>query len=197
MVATGSASKLAKLPTHVIGFDDAPFDQGHRGDVLIVGAVFAGARLEGVVTGKVRRDGANAARVLADLIRGSRFHAHLQAVLLQGIAFAGFNVVDIGGLHRALALPVIVISRRRPDLSAIRGALLNHVRGGARKWRLIEQAGPMEPTAGLYIQRVGITATDADALIRRLAIHGNVPEPLRTAHLIAGGLVLGESTGRV
>lgn len=187
---------VAKLPAHVIGFDDAPFEQRHRGGVLIVGAVFSGARLEGVLTGKVRRDGANATRVLTDVIRGSRFHAHLQAVLLQGIAFAGFNVVDIRGLHQALALPVIVVSRRRPDLSSIRSALLNHVRGGARKWRLIEQAGPMEPAAGLFIQRAGISAADAQSLIRRLAIHGNVPEPLRTAHLIAGGAVLGESTGR-
>lgn len=188
---------MAKLPAHVIGFDDAPFDQGHRGDVLIVGAVFAGGRLEGVLTGKVRRDGANATRVLANLIRSSRFHAHLQAVLLQGIAFAGFNVVDIRGLHRELALPVMVISRRRPNLSTIRSALLNHVPGGARKWCLIEQAGPMEPAAGLFIQRIGISAADAQSLIRRLATHGNVPEPLRTAHLIAGGVVLGESTGRV
>lgn len=48
---------------HVIGFDDAPFDRLRRGDVPVVGAVFCGSRLEGVVLGRVRRDGANATRV--------------------------------------------------------------------------------------------------------------------------------------
>jgi hypothetical protein len=74
--------------SHVVGFDDAPFARAHRGDVLVVGAVYAGARLEGVLAGRVRRDGANATRVIADLVRRSRFRAHLQLVLLQGIAFA-------------------------------------------------------------------------------------------------------------
>jgi endonuclease V-like protein UPF0215 family len=27
-------------------------------------------------------------------------------------------------------------------------------------------------------------------------LHGRMPEPLRTAHLIAGGVTLGESSGR-
>lgn len=44
-----------------------------------------------------------------------RFAAHAQAILLQDIAFAGFNVIDLGELHRALRLPAIVIVRRQPD----------------------------------------------------------------------------------
>ena len=51
---------MAKRISHVIGFDGAAFARTHRGDVLIVGAVFAGTRLEGVLSGKVRRDGVNA-----------------------------------------------------------------------------------------------------------------------------------------
>ena len=187
---------MAGRISHVIGFDDAPFDRGHRGDVLVVGAVYAGARLEGVLSARVRRDGRNSTQVLVDAVRRSRFHAHLQAVLLQGIAFAGFNVVDIHALHEALGLPVIVVARRRADLGAIRRALATRVPGGARKLRLIERAGPMEPLAGVYVQRAGLTAERAAELIRRLAVHGKLPEPLRTAHLIAGGVTTGESRHR-
>lgn len=163
----------------------------------VVGAVYAGARLDGVLSATVRRDGVNATRVLADLVRRSRFREHLQVVMLQGIALAGFNVVDIQGLHDALGLPVVVVSRRRPDLDAIRQALLRHVPGGARKWKLIERAGPMEPLAGVWVQRVSISPSEAHALIQRFAIHSVVPEPLRTAHLIAGGLGSGNSRQRV
>ncbi|WP_455386149.1 endonuclease dU [Acidihalobacter prosperus] len=185
-----------KRLTHVVGFDDAPFARSHRGDVLVVGAVFAATRLEGVVSTRVRRDGVNATRKLVDCLRSSRFLPQLQAVLLQGIAFAGFNVVDLRRLHAETGLPVLVVARRAPDLDAIRRALLERVPGGARKWRLIEQAGPMEPLAGLHVQRCGLGSSQAEALLCDLQVNGRLPEPLRTAHLMAGGVATGESRHR-
>ncbi|EYF04354.1 Hypothetical protein CAP_4618 [Chondromyces apiculatus DSM 436] len=182
--------------SHVIGVDDAPFLREHRGDVAIVGAVFAGSRLEGVLSARVRRDGRNATTAIAAMIARSRFATHAQAVMLQGIALAGFNVVDLHGLHAALGLPVVVVARRAPNLDAIREALLTRVRGGRRKWALIEQAGPMEPLAGVFVQRAGVSLPDAEALLRRFALSGKLPEPLRVAHLIAGGVTRGESRGR-
>ena len=182
---------------HVIGFDDAPFARDHRGDVLVVGAVYAGLRLDGVLSAKLRRDGANATEALIRVLRASRFLAQAHLVLLQGIAFAGFNVVDLEALHRALCLPVMTVTRRRPDLARIRAALLEHVRGGRRKWSLIEKAGPMEAVAGLFVQRQGIDLEDARRVLERLAVHSSIPEPLRTAHLIAAGVTVGESRHRV
>jgi hypothetical protein len=181
---------------HVVGFDDAPFDPGHRGDVAVVGAVFSGARLDGVLCARVRRDGANATRVLAELTRRSRFFPQLHAVLIQGIAFAGFNVVDLPELSRRLGLPVIAVSRRRPDLDGVRAALLTRVPGGARKWRLVQRAGPPEKLGSLYIQCAGATPAAASRLLAPLCRSGALPEPLRAAHLIAGGLARGESSGR-
>jgi endonuclease V-like protein UPF0215 family len=183
--------------SHVVAFDDAPFERSHRGNVLLVGTLYAGPRLVGVLSGKVRRDGVNSTRVIAGLVRGSRFWPQIHALLLQGIAVAGFNVVDIQQLNRDLGRPVLVVSRRQPNLVAIRRALLDHVPGGKRKWRLIEKAGPVEPVAGLHIQRAGLTAEQAKALIRLFATNGTIPEPLRAAHLIAGGIARGESRGRV
>jgi uncharacterized protein len=182
---------------HVIGFDDAPFERSHRGDVRVVGAVFSRERLDGVLSCKVRRDGVNATRVLAETVRRSRFYPQIHVILLQGIAFAGFNVVDLDGLHRALDRPVIVVVRKRPNLAAIRAALLNHVPGGVRKWRLIERAGPVEATGRIFVQRAGISMDDTTALLESLALRSDLPEPLRVAHLIAGGVTLGESRRRV
>jgi uncharacterized protein len=186
-----------KRLSHAVGFDDAPFERAHRGNVAVIGAVFAQARLDGVLRATVRRDGVDSTRVLIGLVDGSRFRKHLQLVMLQGIALAGFNVIDIAGLHASLGLPVLVVTRRRPNLGAIRQALLAHVRGGARKWKLIERAGPMEPLAGVWVQRAGLSATEATAVIERFALYSAVPEPLRTAHLVAGGLAPGDSRQRV
>jgi len=183
--------------SHVIGFDDAPFIRTHRGDVPVVGAVFAGSRLDGVLVDHVRRDGANSARTLTRMIRDSKFVQHLQLVMLQGIALAGFNVVDVFELHRELALPVLVIARRRPNLAAVREALVTRVPAGRRKWSIIERLGPMESAAGVFVQRVGISLPDAATVIQRFAINSSIPEPLRAAHLIAGAIARGRSGGRV
>ena len=184
------------IPSHVVAFDDAPFDRAWRGDVAVYGAVYAGLRLEGVVAGRVRRDGRNATAALAALCTRSKYAPQLQAVLLQGIALAGFNVVDVPALHAATGLPVLVVARRPPRLEAMRAALLERVRGGARKWRLVERLGPMEPLHGVWVQRVGLERDVARRLLERLCVHGKVPEPLRTAHLIAGGVTRGQSRGR-
>lgn len=181
---------------HVVGFDDAPFDSRHRGDVLLVGAVFSGHRLDGVLSGKVRRDGANSTQTVIHMLKGSRFAPQVHAVLLQGIAFAGFNVIDLYALHAALGIPAVAITRKRPDLDAIKRALLGKVPGGQRKWRLIQRLGAVEAAGGLFMQAVGVESGEAGALIQRLAINGKLPEPLRVAHLIAGGITLGESRHR-
>jgi endonuclease V-like protein UPF0215 family len=187
---------MSRRLSHAIGFDDSPFVREHRGDVRVVGAVFAGRVMHGIVSTSVRRDGANATERLVAAIVGSKFRDQLQLIFLQGIALAGFNVVDLAALHERTGLPVIVVARRRPDLQAIRSALLSKVRGGAMKWKLIERAGEMTPMAGVFIQLAGISPDEAQQAIRRFAINGVLPEPLRVAHMIAGGIARGESGGR-
>ncbi len=181
---------------NVVGFDDAPFARDHRGDVLLVGAVCSRTRLDGVVTGRVRRDGANATLRMIELVRASPFAESVRAVLLQGIAVAGFNVVDIHALARALGVGVLVVARRKPDLPAIARALSHTGAGAARKWRLIERAGAMEPLRGVWVQRARLSSSDADHLLAVTTLHGKIPEPLRVAHLIAGGVTTGTSRGR-
>lgn len=162
----------------------------------MVGTAFSSARLDGVLSLRVRRDGANATDRLADCLRHSKYGAQLRAVLLQGIAFAGFNVVDLARLHQLTGLTVVAVARRRPGLEVIRRALLQRVPGGGRKWRLIEKTGPMEAVAEVYIQRCGLSRAEAENLVCGLQINGLLPEPLRLAHLVAGGLALDESGHR-
>jgi endonuclease V-like protein UPF0215 family len=188
--------------TNVVGFDDGPFERalpmtrGRRGArVLLVGAVCARTRLDGVVSGHVRKDGTDATARVAALVRGSQFDGHVRAVLLNWIAFGGFNVVDIHGLAAALGRPVLAVARRAPRLALIRDALAR-LPGGAARWRLIERAGPMEPIGGVFVQRAGLSAREAEQLLAATTLHGKLPEPLRLAHLIAGGITTGKSRGR-
>lgn len=190
--------------------------------MLLVGVVCCGTRVDGIISSRIRRDGANATRVMIDVVRASQFGTHVQAIMLQGIAVGGFNVVDVNALSTALRVPVLVVTRRRPDMAAVRCALFSdvpvtrpRVAGAARKWKLIEQAGTMEPlgesrrslrrasTTGiktaapkLWVQRAGLSLDQARDLVADTTLHGNIPEPLRLAHLIAGGITTGSSRGR-
>jgi uncharacterized protein len=200
----------------VLGFDDGPFARDHRGPVLLVGVVCSRTRVDGVVAGRVRRDGSDATREMVRVVRESQFGRSLRAVLLQGIAVGGFNVVDIHGLHEVLGVPVMVVTRRDPDMAAVERALFSRdprgrpaVSGAARKWELITRAGAVERLAPstragkrgdvvpkLWIQRAGMTPAEARQIVLATTLHGNLPEPLRIAHLIAGGVTTGKSRGR-
>jgi endonuclease V-like protein UPF0215 family len=182
--------------SNVVGFDDGPFDRNRRGgQVLLVGAVCARTRLDGLLSGRVWKDGWNVTDRIAGLIEDSAFQRHIQAVLLGGITFAGFNVADIHGLAARLGRPVLVVARRRPRLEKIRRALRNLPRA-ERRWGLFERAGAMEPVGAVLVQRAGLSLAEAGALLEATTLHGNLPEPLRLAHLIAGGLTTGHSRGR-
>lgn len=187
--------------SNVVGFDDGPFDRDSGDPVAVVGTIYAGLRFDGALVGEVEKDGDDATDRLASLIEESRFREHLQLVMMEGIALAGFNVVDIHALSESLGLPVLVLGRREPDLYAIRSALLSRVPNGEAKWRRIEAAGPMEPLGDvsnpIWVQRAGLPRDTAEAVVERFAVHGLMPEPVRVAHLLARAFVTGESRGRV
>ena len=186
---------MLKHFSNVIGFDDAPFPEHHVGNVPVVGTVYARLQLNGILIGAVRKDGTDAADKLMEMISRSKFAEAVQLILLQGIALAGFNVVDIFRMHEHLKFPVLVVSRKRPDMDKIKDALRN-MPDGLKKWGLLERLGPMEPLANVHVQRVGLTIGQAEAVIRQFTVTGHIPEPLRVAHMIAGAMINGQSSGR-
>jgi endonuclease V-like protein UPF0215 family len=103
----------------VIGFDDAPFIRNTGGNVSLAGIVCAGTRFEGMVWGQVEQDGWNATDVILSLLLGRKFLPQLHILLLDGIAFGGFNVIDLPKLSEQLKLPCVAVMRRMPNLTAI------------------------------------------------------------------------------
>ena len=187
---------MASLPSHVVGIDDGAFSRGEGGEVLVVGAVFAGLRLEGVISTAVSQDGDDATDTLVQKLTSCRYQAHLQVIMMQGIALGGFNVVDIHRLSEETGLGVIVLTRKAPNMDAIRHVLHSRVPNGIEKWRLIQAAGPMAPMGALMAQCAGIAPDVAQGVVEASIQQGNLPEPIRVAHLIASGVTLGSSSRR-
>lgn len=178
-----------------IGFDDAPFDRGRRGDVAIAGVVCAGTRFEGLVWGRARRDGWNATAELVRLLAGGKFLPQLHLVLLDGIAFGGFNVVDLAALAETLGRPCVAVMRRPPDLDAVERAM-RRLPHPDRRLELLRRAGPVHRAGPFAFQVRGAAPDETGRALARLTDRGAVPEPLRLAHLVAGAVATGQSGKR-
>ncbi|MBU2561899.1 MAG: DUF99 family protein [Nanoarchaeota archaeon] len=183
-----------KKEIRVLGIDDSPFDKFKDRYTTVVGVFFrGGSYADGVVSTKIRVDGVNSTKKLAEMVNRSRFKSQLKCVFIDGINMAGFNVIDIHRLHALISIPVIVVVRRKPDLDNIKRVLRRL--GMESKIRLLDKAGPPRKAGKIYIQVAGISFEEAEEIVKITATHSFIPEPVRVAHLIGAGLVKGESKG--
>ncbi|HHV24004.1 MAG: DUF99 family protein [Methanosarcina sp.] len=186
-----------KPEVRILGIDDSAL---LNEKVMIVGAVFRGGDwMDGVLRSEITRDGFDATDIICDMIKKSKHYGQIRTVILDGITYGGFNVIDIQMLYRETGIPVIVVMRDYPDFEKIKSAL-KYFPDGEERWIIIKRAGEIEKIAGkkglIYIQRAGIGLKTVKKIIQLTSIRSSIPEPLRVAHLIATGIILGESRGK-
>ena len=87
----------------VIGFDDAPFEKRRGAPVNLAGIVCAQVRFEGMLWGEIERDGDDATDGVIELVSGSKFAEQAHIILTDGLAFGGFNLLDLGRQHLSLS----------------------------------------------------------------------------------------------
>jgi len=194
-----SRFRVVKPEIRVLGVDDGVFVPRSKGFATVVGVVFRGGYwLDGVMHTRVRVDGVDAGQKIAAMILKSSHHKQLRVIMLNGITFAGFNVVDIKKLDQATGLPVIAVTRDKPDSKKIREALGNLPESEAR-WMAMESGGKTyavqtrDAARRIYVQVSGVPLADAARILRLTSTRSDVPEALRVAHLIASGITGTES----
>jgi endonuclease V-like protein UPF0215 family len=182
---------------HLIGIDDGPFEKDADPLTPIVGVVMEGADLvEGIAVTSFPIDGVGVTDFLVKWIEGLRFRPGLQGIVLGGITIAGLAVVDVERLSQALELPVMVLNRKDPREHRLAGALESA--GLAERLEVVDRTPLSFPVSnGLYLACAGTSSQEAARLIDASRRKGEMPEPLRLAHLIASAVVRGESRGRV
>jgi len=187
--------RVVKPEIRVLGIDDGVFTPHSKELVDVVGIVYRGGYwLDGFMHTKVRVDGLDATEKLAEMITSSPHYPQLRVIMLNGVTLAGFNVVDIEELCQRVKLPVVAVTRDKPDFEDIKKALQN-LPNSQQRWRAIEKAGKMikvrtrngeEP---VYVHVAGLSEEDAKRILKSTSTRSNVPEALRVAHIIASGLV--------
>ena len=186
--------RIIKPEIRVLGVDDGAFVSRTGGLVPVVGVVFRGGYwLDGVMHTHVRVDGMDGTRKVASMILTSPHHKQLRVVMLNGLTFAGFNVIDIQTLSEKTKLPVIAVTRDKPNITEVRQALKNLPKSEER-WNVMEKAGEIldvHSRSGkekVYMQVSGILDDDARKIVQLTSTRSNIPEALRVAHLIASGV---------
>jgi hypothetical protein len=187
-----------KPEIRVIGIDDAPFSFRFT-ETLVVGVVMRGSSyVEAILSTKVKVDGKDSTVRLTQLINSTRHKKQLRAILIDGIALGGFNVIDINELASQTNLPVLTITRDKPDLESIKEALIKHFKDWERRLELMSKGEIHKIETKhkpIWVKCAGIELPKAKEILRLTTLRGALPEPIRLAHLIASGMVRGESYG--
>jgi len=187
---------MIKKEIRILGIDDSPFNKFKDKKILIVGTIYRGGEfMDGLISTYAEVDGKDSTEKIIEMIRKTKHRPQLRAIMLKGVAVGGFNVIDIQQLNKKTGISVIVVMKTKPDFEKIQKALEN-LKDGKERMELIKKAGAIVKSGHLYVQCAGISGRELSELLKITCTHGKVPEPIRVAHLIASGIVLGESRGR-
>jgi len=184
--------RTVKPEIRVLGVDDGSFTP-HKGYAPVVGVVFRGGYwLDGVLSTKVKVDGFDATDKIGTMIVESPHYRQVRIMMLEGVTFGGFNVVDIKELNALTELPVIVVTRNKPDFREIHAAV-KKLPNSTERWAAVQNAGQVfevhtrSMDEKVYMEISGIRESDARRILQLTSTRSSIPEPLRVAHLVASG----------
>ena len=184
-----------KRQIRAIGFDDAPFVRHQTAKVNLSGIICSNTRFEGMVWGAIEADGHDATEVICQLLIGKKFLPQLHLVLLDGIGFGGFNLVDLPQLANRLQLPCVAVMRRSPNLDKMKQAM-SGLPNYQQRLVTLQRAGYIYAYPPFFFQVCGEQPEIIAKALFQLTDRGKVPEALRLAHLIGAAVINGESSSQ-
>jgi len=187
-----------KKEIRILGIDDMPFSFGDEKTGVVGVIMRGGTYLEGVLRTTICVDGLDATEKIIEMVENTKHKKQLKVIMIDGIALGGFNVFDGEKIYEETGLPVITITRSKPNMEKIKDALKKHFNDWKHRWNIINKKKTEEIKLRypLYVKYFGIEREETEKIIKLSIIRGAVPEPIRVAHLIATGIKKGESRGR-
>ena len=176
----------------LLGVEDGSFQAFSESSTstYLCGVLMESGVIRDVRLAEVTVDGLDATEGLLEITEG----LILDAVILGGITFAGFNIVDPFKILDEIMVPLIIYSGVRPDNESMKKALMEHFGDWEDRWGIVERLGEVheaitrqgEPE--VYFEAVGCEPSWAEGVLRSAALVSRIPEPVRVAGIIARGL---------
>jgi len=175
----------------LIGVEDGWFKPHSPNDKTVLCCVnIVGKKIYEVKTRWIQVDGTDATMMLLEMLVNVQF----DAIILGGISYAGFNIIDALTLNNAVHKPVIVYIPKKPGSVAMRNALRKHFSDWENRWKLVEQLGEVYNVVirsgqpEIFFEVIGANCKEAVDFLQYAAMTCRTPEPVRIAGLIARGL---------
>lgn len=141
-------SRNVWLNLQVIGVEDGGFSRANLFNdqcALLVCVSMLGTCIRDFLVDKITVDGLDASKKLIHMLRAVSF----DVVMLAGVSFAGFNLIDPFLVFEEFHKPIIVVSRTKPDNVAVKRALRRHFRDWRIRWAVFEKLGPIYPVVSI------------------------------------------------
>ena len=187
-----------KKEIRILGIDDAPFSFDQKNDIVIGVITRGNSYVEAILSTKVEIDGSDATMKVIEMVNKTKYKQQLKAILIDGVALGGFNIVDIEKLYQSTGIPVITVTRNKPDFDSIKKALRNHFQDWEKRFDLMCAGKLEEIQTGfnpVWVKYAGLDLKGAGRIVKLNILRGALPESIRLAHLIARGIEWGESSG--
>jgi hypothetical protein len=175
------------------GVEDGSFKAFQRtpgSKTVLCCVLLAGEKILDVRLSSIEVDGFDATEKLLAILDGMEAYV----VILGGITFAGFNIVDPFALAKKINKPIIIYSGVRPNNGAMRSALMEHFDDWKKRWSIVERLGAVHETVSregeppIHFEVVGGSVDWAIDVLHSSALLCRIPEPVRVAGLIARGV---------
>ncbi len=179
----------------LLGVEDGSFEPHkfqRRGSTVLCMVLMEDFYLKRVALRLIEVDGLDATEKLLSVARDM---LPLTAIILGGVTFAGFNIIDPIAVYEEIKVPVIIVTDEKPDNEAVLNALQKHFTDWKRRYEVFERLARVSPIyeAKLnpkeknptYIEIVGMDFQRALEILRKITIRGRIPEPVRIADRIA------------
>lgn len=178
-----------------LGVDDGYFSVGLKklgggGETVLVGVVMCGDRFTDLFIDRLSIDGLDGTTSAIRIIDKSAALYSIQLVFLDGVTYAGFNIIDPRRVYSVVGIPIAVVFRHRLNLTKILNALRTHFVDYVHRYEVIEHVygSSFEVSVDktkIRIYVLGLSITEALKHLERARRVFIEPYPLRMADRIA------------
>lgn len=174
----------------LVGVDDGKFHAFMREKIqytILCAVLMQNQKILDIKLSKIQVDGFDATEKLIYILE--KFSA--DAVILSGITFAGFNIIDPFQIYKKYNMPIIIISTKKPNNFSMLKALRSHFHDWMERWEIIENLGSIYSTITkpgdpeIYFEVIGENSVWAEMVLRECSRLCRIPEPVRVAGIIA------------
>lgn len=172
-----------------IGLDDGMFLKEKSKWTVLVGVLFVKTKWTDTALTRITVDGLDGTASAERLINRLLKDKGKGVIFLDGVTYAGFNLIDPAELAERTGLITISIFRKIPNENKILKALRLHFTDWETRWKIISNVSTRLNKLTIRGRTIYFYSSSEEgripSLIRKMAILSKIPEPLRIADMLA------------